>query len=118
MKKTISSFKYACAGVVCFFCNERNGKIQLLAAATAVVLGFVYKIPLHEWMWVVCCIATVLSFEMINTALEKLCDIVEPAMHPSIKMIKDVAAAAVLVAALGSTTIGALIFLPKIFYWL
>jgi diacylglycerol kinase len=51
---------------------------------------------------------------MLNSALEKLCDLVQPDLHPQIKIIKDVAAAAVLWACLISTAIGALIFLPKI----
>jgi diacylglycerol kinase len=79
-----------------------------------VVSGSVLKISLHEWIWLTGCIATVLSFEMMNTAIEKTCDLLHPAIHPTIKVIKDVAAAAVLVVAAGSVIIGAIIFLPKI----
>ena len=67
-----------------------------------------------EWLVVVLCITVVLTLEMINTAIEKLCDVVQPDYHPQIKIIKDIAAGAVLIAALGSIIIGAIIFVPKI----
>jgi diacylglycerol kinase len=52
--------------------------------------------------------------EMLNTALEFLSDFVSPDIHPQIKKVKDVAAAAVLIASIGAAVIGLMIFLPKI----
>jgi diacylglycerol kinase len=52
---------------------------------------------------------------MINSALEKLCDTVQPTYHPVIKIVKDVSAGAVLFASIISVAIAAIIFLPKIF---
>jgi diacylglycerol kinase len=60
------------------------------------------------------CIASVLSFEMINSAIEKICNLVHPTYHPAIKTIKDMAAGAVLFVSVISSIIGAIIFLPKI----
>jgi diacylglycerol kinase len=51
---------------------------------------------------------------MINTAIEKLCDVVQQEIHPGIKKVKDIAAGAVMMAAAGSLVIGFVIFLPKI----
>ncbi len=65
-------------------------------------------------MAVLLCSGSVLCLEMLNSALEKLADIVEPAFHPQIKIVKDVAAGAVLLASIMSAIIGTIIFLPEI----
>ena len=79
-----------------------------------IILGWVFQIDAMEWMVILLCITAVLTLEMINTAIEKLCDVVHPGYHPQIKVIKDIAAGAVLLAAVGSVIAGAIIFLPKI----
>ena len=113
--KFIQSLQFAISGIITFFRNERNGQIQLVAAIIVVTLGLVFQIDTKEWLVVVLCILMVVTLEMINTALEQLCDVVQPDYHPQIKIIKDIAAGAVLIAALGSVIAGAIIFVPKIF---
>ena len=83
-------------------------------AVVAVALGFLLKISAAEWLAVVVSIAFVLALEAINTALEFLTDLVSPHIHPLARDVKDVAAGAVLVAAMGAAVVGAIIFLPKI----
>ena len=112
--KFIQSLQFAIRGIITFLRNETNGQIQLVAAIIVVTLGLVFQIGAMEWLVVVLCITVVLTLEMINTAIEKLCDVVQPDYHPQIKIIKDIAAGAVLIAALGSIIIGAIIFVPKI----
>lgn len=63
---------------------------------------------------VVVCIVLVISLEAVNTAVEHLTDLVSPDYHPLAGRAKDVAAAAVLIGALGAAVVGALIFFPKI----
>jgi undecaprenol kinase/diacylglycerol kinase (ATP) len=65
-------------------------------------------------MFVITCGTTVLVLEALNTALEYMCDLITKDVHPGIRIIKDVAAAAVLLAATGSVLIGLIIFLPKL----
>ena len=72
MRKIINAFRYAGFGMFTFFRHERNGKIQLLAAVITVITGVALGVSLQEWMWLLVCIATVLSFEMMNTALERI----------------------------------------------
>jgi len=67
-----------------------------------------------EWLFIILCSTLVLMLEMINTAIEQLCDLVTMEDHPLIKTIKDVSAAAVLLAAAASVATGLIIFLPKI----
>lgn len=112
--KFIQSLQFAIAGIATFFRHEINGQIQLGAAITALILGWVFQIDAMEWLVILLCITTVLTLEMINTAIEKLCDVVHPGYHPQIKIIKDIAAGAVLLAAIGSVAAGAVVFLPRI----
>jgi len=114
MVNLLKAFVYAFNGLVIFFRHERNGKIQLLIAVIAVLLGWVFRISATEWLAVLGCIAIVLSLEMINSAIEKLCNLVHPKYHPAVKTIKDMCAGAVLFAAFISAVIGAIIFLPKL----
>lgn len=110
----LNAFKYAFRGIYVFFGKDRNGKLELCFAIIAIAAGFILHISLYEWTAVLWCIAMVLSLEMINASIEKLCDMVEPAIHPTIKTIKDITAGAVLLSALVSLVIGIIIFLPKI----
>jgi undecaprenol kinase len=94
--------------------SERNFKIQLVIAVLVFVFAFLLKVSRVEWYILIVCVALVLSFEMINTALERLSDSITTAYHPLIKEAKDLAAGAVLVFALGAATIGLVIFIPKL----
>jgi diacylglycerol kinase len=112
--KFLQSFKHAGTGILLFFLHERNGQVQLVAAFAAIGMGWYLKVSVTEWVLITACIAAVLSLEMLNTAIEKLCDAVMPGFHPGIKTVKDIAAGAVLFTAFASLVVGALIFLPKI----
>jgi diacylglycerol kinase len=110
----LKSFANAFAGMAYFFVNDRNGKIHLAISAMVIVASITLQVSAIEWMIVLLCIALVIGLEMLNSALEKLCDLLEPNYHPTIKVIKDVCAAAVVLAAIISVIIGIIIFLPKI----
>jgi undecaprenol kinase/diacylglycerol kinase (ATP) len=101
-------------GIFSFFKTERNGQVQLTIALLVVIAGIYLKISNIEWLIVLLCIALVISFEMINSALEKLSDLVEPNFNPVIKIVKDVAAAAVLWSVIMSIIAGLIIFIPRI----
>jgi diacylglycerol kinase len=110
----LKSFANAFAGMAYFFTNDRNGKIHLAITVIVIAASIALQVSAIEWMIVLLCIALVIGLEMLNSALEKLCDLVEPNYHPTIKVIKDVSAAAVVLAAIISVVIGIIIFLPKI----
>ena len=110
----IHTIKFALRCIAGFFVREKNGQLQLAAAMVAVGLGFGLHISAIEWSIVLICIASVFAFEMINSALEKLCDLVSDSYHPQIKIIKDFAAGAVLLTAVASLIIGIIIFLNKL----
>jgi len=108
------AFYYAFKGLQNFFFRERNGKIQLVIGCITVIIAFILQISSIEWIIILLCIGLVLSLEMLNSAIEKLCDLVHRDFHPVIKVIKDVSAASVLWASIISTVIGCIIFIPKI----
>ena len=112
--KLIKSFGYAWAGIKSCFQSEPNLKIHSALTIVALIFSIVFNISAIEWVAVCFCIAFVITMEMLNTAIEKLCDVVHKEMHPGINKVKDMAAGAVLVAAFFSMITGAVIFLPKI----
>lgn len=112
--KLVRSFGYAWAGIRSCFRSELNFRIHAGLMIIVLMLSIVCKLSASEWAAVCFCIAFVIVMEMFNTAVEKLCDVVHKEVHPGIKKVKDIAAGAVLVAALFSLITGAIIFLPKI----
>ena len=108
------SFYYAFSGIVSAFRSEVNMRIQVAAAILALAAGIYFRIAAAEWTMIVLCICSVIAMELINTAIEKICNHVTAEQHLVIKQIKDIAAAAVLVTALGSVVVAVIIFLPKL----
>ncbi len=115
MKQFLKSFLYASAGFKHCVLKERNFIVHCCLAVVAIAAGFVYKISNTEWMIVCLNIGIVMGFEMLNTSVERLCNLLHPQHHPFVKIIKDVAAGAVLLAALAAAVCGAIIFIPKTF---
>lgn len=111
----IKSFKYAFHGLKLFFILDHNGRVHLFAAIVAIALSFYLKLSALEWIAILGVISAVIVAEILNSAIEKLADMVSPDFHPKIKIVKDLAAAAVLVAAFLALAVGAIIFIPKLF---
>src|SRR4030095_14994609 len=118
MKIFFRSVVFALRGINQFFSRDRNGKIQLVIGGTAILLGFTVSLTSCQWMLILFCIGLVISLEMINSAIERYCDLVTTNFHPGIKVIKDVAAGAVLVASITSLIIGLIIFIPALVQFL
>lgn len=114
LKKRRKSFGHAFAGVAIFFKETAHAKIHAVATLLVVVCGFVFDVSSTEWLILLLCIGLVLGLEAMNTALEYVVDLVSPNYHPLAKKAKDVAAAAVLMAAMASAVVAAIIFLPGI----
>jgi len=105
------SFGYAFNGLLLLLRQEPNFKLQVIAAIVAVIAGFIRHFGHVQWLSLIFAIALVLITEALNTCIEKLCDFAcDSKIHPAIKVIKDISAAAVLLAACGSAIIGFIIF--------
>lgn len=113
--RVIKSFGWALNGLKDCILHEKNFRIQYSIALLMIVAGISFSISVTEWMVLLLCFAVVLGFEIINSAIEKLCDLVCPDFNLTIKKVKDMSASAVLLSAIISFIIGCIIFLPKIF---
>jgi diacylglycerol kinase (ATP) len=104
-------FRFAFQGIAAAWRTEGNFRIQLIALLLLVVVLFAVKIEPTWWALVVMTSGGVLSAELFNTAIEHLADHLHPETHPQIQIVKDCAAAAVLVTALSAVAVGvALLF--------
>ncbi len=108
------SIGYALEGIRFAYVHGRNFRIQTTFGGLILVLGYMLKISSYEWLALAITIMVVLILELINTAIETVVDMVSKEIHPLAKIAKDVAAGAVLTAAIGSIVVGAIIFLPKL----
>ena len=113
IKDRIKSFEYAFRGLLLFFKEEHNARIHFELAIIAILLAYALQISIIEWIAVILCIILVFAAELINTAIERLCDKIEPNLDSDIAEIKNLAAAAVLIISIGVAIVGILIFLPK-----
>ena len=110
----LKSFKYAFEGIFSAIKKERNMKIHIAMMLAVIVAGIIFSISKIEWICCLFCFGLVISLEMVNTAIEVLADLVDEKYNEKIKLIKDVAAGAVLVSAIISAIIGLMIFIPKL----
>ena len=113
-KKLLRSFHYAVRGLVRLIETEQNARIHLLA--TLIVGGAALAFRLNHLEAAVLFFAVVLVFavEIINTAVEKLLDLVHPENHSQIAFIKDALAGAVLIAAVIALVVAVAVFLPHL----
>lgn len=112
--KRIQSFRHAINGIRSFLRSELNGRIHFAATIIVIVAGIWLDCSSGEWALLIIVMAMVWVAEMLNTAVEKTMDHITPEQHPGVKQIKDIAAGAVLIAAIAAAIVGALIFLPKL----
>jgi diacylglycerol kinase (ATP) len=110
----LRSFHYAFRGIGWAFRQEHNLWIHIVAAAAAIALAFLLHVSSLEWLVIVLVIAGVFSAELFNSAMEGLADLYSPDFNERAGRIKDMAAGAVLITALGALVAGLIIFIPKL----
>ena len=101
MIKFFKSFKYALRGILYTIINERNMRVHLVVATYVLIFASFFSLSPQSLGILVLTISAVIALEMVNTAIERVCNIYTTSYHPMIKVAKDVAAGAVLVAAIG-----------------
>lgn len=113
-RSLIHSFRYALRGLYRAASTEPNFQLHLLATATVAALIIILPVTVTETLILLIATMAVLILELMNIAVERLVDIIKPRIHHYAGVIKDVTAAAVLVASVGAFVIGLIIFLPYI----
>jgi diacylglycerol kinase (ATP) len=117
VRRTLYSFRHAGRGLRWAVSSQANLRVHLAAAAVVLVLALLFRFSSLEFVALLLCSAVVIAAELFNTTLEVLIDYAWPEHHPMIGRAKDVAAAAVLVAAIGAAAVGLLLFGRHLFHW-
>lgn len=111
----LRSFAHAFRGLKVLVQSQPNARIHVLATVLIAAAGALFRISSTEWALIALAVACVWMAEALNTSIEFLVDLASPDLHPLAAKAKDVAAGAVLVAAIGSLIAGVLVFGPHIF---
>jgi diacylglycerol kinase len=118
LKQMFKSIGIAFDGIIDLIKSENNAKIHLISTIVVIIVGFKLQFLAIEWLWISLAIAGVWVAELINTAIEKLTDLVSPEINPIAKKVKDYAAGAVLVMAIWAIFVFCLISFPHLWMWL
>jgi diacylglycerol kinase (ATP) len=110
-KSAVDSFRYALNGLLLSFKTQRHLRIHFGMAVLVLLAGFVWGLDRTQLLVLVGAISLVILSELFNTAMETVVDLVTTDYHPLAKVAKDVAAGAVLVAAVNAALVGVLLFL-------
>jgi len=116
LQKRIQSFQYAISGLRLIFKTDHNAWLHLLATIIVIILALFLRVSPTDAALLAIAVGMVWVAELFNTCIEKMMDFTSKEIHPTIKLIKDVSAGAVLTAAIISVVIGCLVFIPKIVY--
>jgi len=115
-QKRKSSFRYAFSGILLAFKTEHNAWLHLIATVSVIAFALWLKVSSTEGALLAIAVGLVWISELFNTCIEKIMDFTSSDNHPTIKLIKDVSAGAVLTAAITAAAIGCFVFIPKIMY--
>ncbi len=115
IRSRLRSFRYAFEGLWTMLHSQHNAWIHLLGTVGVSLTGWAVGLTRIQWCMVVLCIVTVWTAEGLNTAFEFLAEVASPEYHPMTKKAKDVAAGAVLIAAIGAVIVGSVIFFPRFY---
>lgn len=107
--------KYSFNGIISYAKDGKSIIIYIACAIIEIVLGFLYHINGLEWILMICILGFILSIELINTAIEKVCDLITTEYNPLIKIAKDCGSAATFVVFIVAIILNIIIFAPKIY---
>ncbi|WP_066367859.1 diacylglycerol kinase family protein [Neobacillus fumarioli] len=108
------AFSFAIAGILSAIKTERNLRFHLVCSCLVLFLSYFFSISRTEWVLILLLIGGMIALELLNTAVERVVDLVTLDDHPLAKQAKDLAAGAVLVYAVLSVIAGMFIFLPYV----
>lgn len=108
------SVRHASQGIAYAWRHGRNIRIQSVVAVFVLLCAFLFDVRRIEWLFLVLFIVMVLVLELLNTAIEFVADLVSPRFHEHSKIVKDVMAGSVLLAAVGAVIVGSVIFFPHL----
>lgn len=114
MRHWIAKFRYAGQGILHALRSHSSFAVHVPVAGFVILLAVWLQLEAWRWAALLICIGMVLALELINTAIEMLVHVVHPGRDPRIGRVLDLAAAAVLAAAITATIVGLLVLLPPL----
>jgi len=113
-RNLLEAFRFALSGLWYTLCTQRNMRIHLVIAGVVTAVGIWLQLSAERWAIIVLTSALVLISEMTNTVIENLVDLVCPEYHPLARVVKDVMAGAVVLAAAVAVIVGLLVIGPPL----
>jgi undecaprenol kinase len=113
-----NSFAFALNGLKNAIVKERNLQIHIALSVIVMIVGFYFNLSHSDWVILALIIGGMISLELVNTAIERLVDLVTLEYHPLAKLVKDISASAVFVFSITAVVVGFLIFYPYMVEWL
>ena len=114
LKRVLYSAKYSMDGLIYSYKNEKSLWIHAVVSICSIIAGFIFRISLGQWSIMLIALVVILAFELVNTAIEAIVDMVTLEFNPLAKIAKDCGSAATFVTSFIGIIIGCVIFIPKI----
>lgn len=114
IKRLLKSFIYAVKGLRKVFREEQNLRLQTAFGMIAVFFAWFFRVSPLEWIAVVFAVGLVIIMEILNSAVERVSDVLKPRINSYVKEIKDIMAAAVMFASFIAVIVGLIVFWPHI----
>jgi len=113
-KRLVRSFHYAFRGVITLLTDQQNARIHATATILIGIFAYIFDVTRIEAAVLFMAVIMVFAMEIMNTAIEKVCDLIDQKHNPQIRYIKDGMAGAVLIASVIAVVVAVFIFLPHI----
>jgi undecaprenol kinase len=113
-KQFFASFQHACRGIKVVFLEEQSFRVQVFAGLVVIIFASLFQFSRFEWVLVLLLIGSVLVLEVINSLFERIVDAFKPRVHPMVKDMKDMMAAAVLIVSCIAAAVGCFLFWPHV----
>ncbi len=117
-RRLISVIKYSLEGIRYFFKYERSAVVYVIAAIIGITGAWMLQMSPMEWLVILFVLLTTLAVELLNTAIEAICDLVSPEYNPLVKIAKDCGSGATFVLSVVGIVVGLIMYVPKIIEWI
>ena len=113
-KNLFRIIQYSLQGLQYFFQYERSAIVYLVASILGLMGAWMLHMSPMEWLVIILLLVMILSAELLNTAIEAVCNLVSPEYNPYVKIAKDCGSAATFVLSTVGIAVGFVMYIPKI----
>lgn len=110
--------KYSIEGYIHFYKYERSAILHLIVAIMVIIGSIPFKLSSIEWLFMIFILLTMLAIELLNTAIEAVCDLVSPEYNKLVKVAKDSASAATFSISVALVIAILILYVPKVISFL